>query len=318
MKLKLIYYSLLTIVLAGLGVLLRPSEAAHFLEDWVLWYEPVLAGLICGLLSALLGVYMLMNRIVFISLAISQGAGVGIFAAYAFAGLAGVSLGDSPWALGAGFSAAMLTAALFSLGRKSRHATDESLIGLIYAGASGLILLIGDRISEGRHDIDNLLFGNAVAVTGGQLSILAAVALLVGAIHFIFRRKLLYVSADPSFLATRGVAVRRWRLLLFSTLTLGITIALRTLGVLPTFALMVIPPWLALRASLGLRETFALSLFLGIVIPPMGYFASFLFALPTGAAMIGMGILYALSGIFLESVLRILSKPSRMFSTEVA
>jgi zinc transport system permease protein len=298
---RFIYYSLAAAFLAGAGALLRPEEAFHFLEDWLLWYEPVTAGLICGLLGALLGVYVLLNRIVFISLAISQGAGLGIFLSYWIAGLWGLQLGDSPLALTAGLTAAVLTALLFSLGRKSRVLTDESLIGLLYAGSSGLIIFVGDRISEGKHDIDNLLFGNAVAVTGDQLAVLSAATAAIFVVHFVFRRELLYTSADPTFLATRGVGIGAWRTLLFATLTVGITVAMRTIGSLPVFALMVIPPWIALRRARSLKETFGIALLIGAFVPPLGYYVSFLYSFPTGASLIVVGIIFVAAG-FLDGV----------------
>jgi zinc transport system permease protein len=280
-----------------LGAWHRPEEAFHFLEDWLLWHEPVVAGLICGLLGALLGVYVLLNRIVFISLAISQGAGLGIFFSYWIAAFWGLHLGDSPLAMVAGFAAAALTALLFSLGRRSRVLTDESLIGLLYAGASGLIVFLGDRISEGKHDIDNLLFGNAVAVTGEQLAVLGVATLAIFAVHFVFRRELLYTSADPQFLATRGVKVGAWRALLFATLTLGITVAMRTIGSLPVFALMAIPPWIALKSARSLKESFGVALLIGAFVPPLGYYVSFLYSFPTGASVIAVGLVFVAASL---------------------
>lgn len=292
MRRRFIYYSVVAVVLAACGAILRPEDAFHFLEDWLLWYEPVTAGLMCGLVGALLGVYVLLNRIVFISLAISQGAGVGIFLSYWIAGFWHFHLGDSPLALGVGLAAAVCTALLFAAGRKSRFLTDESLIGLIYAGASGLIIFIGDRVAEGKHDIDNLLFGNAVAVTGGQLAVLGVVAVAIFAVHFLFRRELIYTSADPQFMATRGMRVGVWRTLLFATLTLGITVAMRTIGSLPVFALMVIPPWIALRSARSLKEAFGVAFLVGVFVPPLGYYLSFLYSFPTGASLIVMGLIF--------------------------
>ncbi len=292
MRSRFIFYSLVTALLIAVGWGLKPEETRHFFQDWVLWYEPIAGGLLCGLLAALLGMYMLLNRIVFISLAISQGAGMGIFFAFFVAGFFGISLTGSPWALTSGFAFASLTALLFASTRRSVTTTDESLIGLIYCAASGLIIFIGDRISEGRHDIENLLFGSAVAVTGNDLAVLAAAGVVIVGLHVLFRREFLYVSADPAFMAIRGLKTRSWMVLLYLTLTLGITVSMRTIGSLPVFALMVVAPWIALKASRGLRDSFALALFLGIVIPPLGYYLSFLYSFPTGASMIVVALLF--------------------------
>lgn len=286
MRSRFIFYSLATALLLAVGWGFQPVETKHFFQDWVLWYEPLIGGSVCGLLAALLGVYMLLNRIVFISLAISQGAGLGIFISFFIAGLFGMSLAGSPMALVSGFVFASLTALLFAATRRSVSTTDESLIGLIYCAASGLIVFIGDRISEGRHDIENLLFGSAVAVTGSDLVLLVAATLVIVLLHLLFRREFLYVSADPAFMAIRGHKTKFWMVLLYFTLTLGITVSMRTIGSLPVFALMVVPPWIALNNSRSTRESMILAIFLGAVIPPLGYYFSFLYSFPTGASMI--------------------------------
>jgi zinc transport system permease protein len=299
---RFIFYSLVTVLLVAAGWGLKPEDTRHFFQDWVLWYEPILGGLICGLLAALLGVYMLLNRIVFMSLAVSQGAGLGIFAAFFIAGFFGISLAGSPLALLSGFAFASLTALLFAGTRRSVSTTDESLIGLIYCAASGLIVFIGDRISEGRHDIENLLFGSAVAVTGADLAVLIAAAALIIGIHLTFRREFLYVSADPAFMAIRGLKTKFWVVLLYFTLTLGITISMRTIGSLPVFALMAVPPWIALKGSRGLTDSFTTAILLGIVIPPLGYYLSFLYSFPTGASVIVVALMFVAASL-LEGLL---------------
>lgn len=298
MKSRFIFYSVFIALLLAAGWGLQPEETAHFFRDWVLWHEPLLAGLVCGLTAALLGVYMLLNRIVFIGLAVSQGAGLGIFAAFFVAGLFGVSLSGSPLALVSGFAFASLTALLFTATKRSSSVTDESLIGLIYCAASGLIIFVGDRIGEGRHDIENLLFGNAVAVTGRDLAVLCAASAAIFLLHAIFRREFVYSSADPACMAIRGSRPRFWMILLYATLTLGITVSMRTIGSLPVFALMVIPPWIALKRSRGLPDAFVTALLLGASIPPLGYYLSFLYSFPTGACVIVVALFFVAASFF--------------------
>lgn len=291
---RYIFYSLFT----GLGIFLvahsRPEETQLFWSNSDLWREPVLAGVFCGFLSALLGVYILLNRIVFISLAISQGASFGIFLSYFVAGFFGISLAESPISFIAGLVVALLSAMLFAWLRRARRIPDESLIGLIYVAASGLTILIGDRISEGHHNIDDLLFGNAVAVTPYELKIIAGVTVALALVHLLFRREFLYASADPEFMKIRGLKVKFWSIFLYFTLTLGITFNLKTLGALPVFALMVVPPLISLKRAQGIREAFLVSLFLGILIPPMGYYLSFVYSFPTGSSVIAVSCLYTL------------------------
>ncbi len=300
MRYRFIFYSLWTLLFIGLGWVSNREEAAHFVGAVGLWYEPVLAGLVCGLLAGLLGLYMIWKRIVFVSLAITQGAGFGIFLSFLMASFWGVSLEHSPLSFLAGLAMAIATTFLFVSFRRSKKYADEVLVGLIYVISSGLIVLIGDRIAEGKHAIDNLLFGNAVAVTSDSLGLLVAIAAVIFALHWLFRREFLYSSADTEFMQVSGVRVDAWLTLLYLTLTIGITISMKTLGSLPVFALMVIPPFIALKKAKSPVEAVLLSVFVGGVIPPLGYYFSFLYSFPTGASMILAGFLFLMAS-WLES-----------------
>jgi len=297
------FYSLFTLALIAMGPLFKRDSFELFFQSWNLWREPILAGILCGFLSSLLGVYILLNRIVFISLSLSQSASFGIFLTYFVAGLFGVSLADSPFAFVAGLVVALLTALLFVIFRKGKRLPDESLIGFIYVAASGLTIMLGDRISEGHHYVDDLLFGNSVAVSPLELKILCAFFLPLIVIHFLYRREFLFISADPEFMTIRGMKTKAWTLLLYFTLSLGITLSLRTLGSLPIFALMVVPPLIALKRAHNMREAFGVSLILGTAIPPLGYYFSFLFNFPTGASLIFISLLYLLASLLERSVL---------------
>ncbi len=289
---RFIFYSGLTAGLILAGFCLQPEETRSFFSGWILWREPLLAGIVCGLTSSLLGVYILLNRIVFISLAISQSAGLGILLALFLGGIYFHPLATSSWSFSVGLFFASLTAILFARLRKTRKVPDESIIGLIYVAASGFTLLLGDRVAEGHHNIDNLLFGNAVAITLGELEVLMGTGAGLVLLHWLFRREFLYCSTDSEFMRIKGVKAGFWITLLYFTLVLGITLNLRALGALPVFALMVIPPIISLRAAQGLREAFLLSLFIGVLLPPLGYYFSYLYSFPTGASLIAVGLIY--------------------------
>lgn len=297
---RFIFYSLITAALLGAGYFLKPEDTLSFFGSWGLWREPILAGLLCGLLASGLGVYVLLNRIVFISLGIAQGASFGIFLSFFVASYFGISLAESPISLLAGLGVALLATMLFAWLRRARRIPDESLIGFLYVAASGFTILLADRVAEGHHSIDDLLFGNAVAVTAFDLKVIAGITALLFVLHFYFRREFLYTSADPEFMRVKGVSSKVWTLLLYFTLTLGITFNLKTLGSLPVFALMVIPPLISLKGAHGMREAFGISCLLGTVIPPLGYYFSFIYTFPTGASLIAVACLFALAS-FAES-----------------
>ncbi len=288
-----IFYSVASLLIFAGMILAKPEAARHFWEDSFLWKDPILAGSLCGLLLSLLGVYILLNRIVFVTLAISQGASLGIFICFLVLDIIGFhSTHEFSFPLFSGFLLASLTALLFAKFRKQTEYPDESLMGLIYIIASGLIIMVGDRIAQGRHSIDTLLFGDAVAVSSQDVHLILALTIPLLLFHFIFRREFIFVSADSEFMKIRGLSSKTWMILLYFTLTLAITASLKILGSLPVFALMVIPPFIALKQTRSLKDAFFISMLIGTLLPAFGYFFSYLFSFPTGASLITVAVFY--------------------------
>ncbi len=277
------------------GRAMEPQLYLEFFAATDLWWDPVVAGTLCGLVLALLGVYVLLNRIVFVSLALAQGAGLGIFVLFWVCHFLGYHLEHSVLPFLSGIFFAGLMSVIFSLLKKISGFTEESLIGLLYVLAAAGILLIGDRITQGLHDLNNLVYGNAVAVTTQDLKLLLLVLPPILLLHLFFSRQFLYTSSDPTFLTTLGMKIRPWRMLLYLMFTVAITAALKTLGALPTFALLLIPAFIGLSRARSTIESFTIAALLGIILPALGYYYSYLFSLPTGASLIFVSLFFLLA-----------------------
>ncbi|MDX1387119.1 MAG: metal ABC transporter permease, partial [bacterium] len=129
---RFIFYSVVTLALFWIGHLSRPEISNEFLGSMELWRDPILAGIFCGLGCSLLGNFILLNRIVFMSLAIAQGAGLGIFIVFWACALLGYHIDHSSLPFLAGLAFAGLTAMGFAWLRHLKNISEESLIGLLY------------------------------------------------------------------------------------------------------------------------------------------------------------------------------------------
>lgn len=283
---RLLYYLFASLLIILMISLVQWDEAKRFFEIPELWWEPITAGALTGCLGALLGIYLILNRIVFMGLAVSQAAGLGIFLAFLGGGLLGLSLEHTTWPLLAGVILSSLTAALFAMLRRRTSISQETVTGLIYVLAGGLTIMIGDRIIQGHHEIDHFLLGSAVAVLRSDLIFIFVTTFFIGILHYIFRKLFLFCSADEEFMASKGVKTRRLIGLLYLTVAIGVTVATKTLGLLPVFALLVLPAFISLKKSTNVTDAFSTALLIGVLSPPLGYYVSFLFSFPTGASMI--------------------------------
>ncbi len=258
---------------------------SEFLSSHFLWRDPMIVGAFTGAVCGFLGVYVVLRRIIFFSAALTQVSSVGVALAFL---LEAYSVGVLA-ALLHPFTLSLLVtcfiATLFALKPQHSRISQEGIIGFIFLVASALVVILGDRISKGSHDIANILFGNAVVVDPSDVLVVPIVALLVFAIHWIFHKDFVFVSFDTETARLYRYPVRRLNILLLITIAVIVAVSTRALGALPVFALLTLPPLSSLLLSERMLMVFTLSIVFGILSAVLGYFFSFVLSIPTGASM---------------------------------
>jgi ABC-type Mn2+/Zn2+ transport system permease subunit len=235
----------------------------------------LIAGTLVALTCSFVGVYVVLKRIVFLGIALAQIASAGVALA--------LLLGWNPLLTALGASLAG-TLALSQLRWRAR-APVEGVLGSTYvlAAALGTVFIAKNPVGEAR--ALNILFGNILSVPPWEMAALAAVAIVVPAIHLQFRKEFVFVSFDRETAAAQGIRARWWDFLLFLTLGVVIAFAIRSVGVLVTFALLVLPAMGARLLTAGLGAMFVTAIALGTLSVPVGLSAAFAFDLPTGATI---------------------------------
>ena len=277
-------------------------ETVGFWESWFLWRDPMAVAVIAAALCAFVGVYIVLKRIVFVSAALSQMSGVGVALAFWLASVVGVEPHAAPiWLHPLWYAVifAAMGAALFSLNLAHRRVAGETVIGLGYlVAAAGVILILNSpRVSQEAHEVNDLLYGNAVAVPPAQLKIMTATAILILLTHGIFGKEFVFTTFDPETARTLGLPTKRWNLLLFLTFAVAISVSTRAIGALPVFAFMVIPPAVGLLVGGRLWQVFAIAVGVAVLGASLGYFASFKWSLPTGASMVVVTAVFLIPGL---------------------
>ncbi len=275
---------------------------ADFFQNFEFWRDALLAATLAAILCSFVGVYILLKRIVFVSAAISQMSGVGVAVSFWVASAAATDPHHAPFYLHpllfAGAFAA-LGAVLFSLNIGRRRLASETVVGLGYliAAASVILILSSERITREAHEVTGLLYGNSVTVPPEQLLLMACALLVVALLHVLFGKEFLFVSFDAEMARTLGLPARFWNLLLYLTFAVSISVSTRAIGALPVFAFMVIPPAVGLLVADRLRMAFAISIAVGVLSAAFGYYASYRWSLPTGAAMVITASLFLLPAL---------------------
>lgn len=273
------------------------GDAPSFWASSFVWRDAMAAAVLSAAALSSLGVWVVLKRVVYVPLALSQVSSVGVVAAFLLGDLVarggvGGTLFDPAWM-------SLLFAALASLyfARAREKSGDATAVAYLLSAAS--VLILGGFIRNDLHDIQSVLFGNAVLVETRQVVIVAVVAVLATVVHVLFYRRILFVSFDADAAGASGMSVFRTEALLFLSLAVSISVATRAIGALPAFGFTVLPPLAALQLGGSMRQSMLLSTLIGVCSAALGYYLSFVWELPTGACIVVlMGMTYLASRTF--------------------
>jgi zinc transport system permease protein len=260
------------------------AESAHgwaeFVDAWELFRDPVVCGAVAGAVLGFLGVYVFLRRMVFVSAAITQSAGLGVALAFYAEIFVGVHVDPI---VGAALLSLTATLAL-SIDAERLALTREGVLGLVFAGSGALAIIVGARIAQEAHDIQAILFGTAVLVERSDLwaIVLAGGALMV--LHLWWYRGISFASFDPVAARVQGLPVRWLNAFVLLSVGLMVGIAARALGALPVFALSTLPAMAALLLTSRLQAASLAATLIGAASGAAGYLMAFFYELPVGAS----------------------------------
>ena len=275
---------------------------AEFMTGWELgiYRDPILCGIAAGALLGYLGVFIVLRRMVFVTAAVSQAAGLGVV--LAFYGSIHLGIEVHP-VLGAIFLSLAATV-VFVVKPEKIRLSREALLGLCYLGCWSGAVLFGDRISQEAHDIAAILFGTAVLVRPLDLILVVTVAALVLTGQVFGFRGFSFAAFDPEGARVQGLPVGRLDFTGWLMVAVAVAVCTRALGVLPVFAFAVLPAMSALLIADQLKRVLALAAVLGGVAGGAGYLFAFFLSFPVGASQAMVAFLIFLACLPIRLMLK--------------
>ncbi|HID39015.1 MAG TPA: metal ABC transporter permease [Calditrichaeota bacterium] len=229
-----------------------------------------------------LGIHVIRRKVIFVDLALAQIAALGTTVGFLFGILPGSNA--AYW-----FSLAftVLGAAIFSVTRlRNEKIPQEAVIGLTYAIAASMAILVIDKAPHGAEHIKEIMTGSILWVKWDTIRNAAIVYTAVGIFHYIFREKFFLISNNPDHAYQKGLRVRFWDFLFYVSFGIVITHSVGTAGVLLVFVFLVVPAIASTLLTNILWKQLFIGWGLGLFVSTIGLYISYTADLPTGPTIV--------------------------------
>ena len=243
---------------------------------------PFLASLILTGIHSYLGVHVVERGVIFVDLALAQIAALGAIVAI----IAGMDPhGRGSYWISLAFT--FLGAAIFAFARTRRgHIPQEAFIGIAYAVASAMAILLMSKATGETEHLKDMLVGNILAVSRPEVIKTALLYSGVGLFHFIFRKKFLLISMNHNKAEQLGFNVRFWDFLFYASFGFVVTSSVAIAGVLLVFCYLIVPSVGAMLFADRIGPRLAIGWTMGTLVSALGVYLSVQLDTPTGATIV--------------------------------
>ena len=225
-----------------------------FLEPFLLGFQQraLLGGLAAGVMSSVVGVWLVLRGMSFFGDAFVHGVLPGIAAATIF--------GFNPY-LGAAVAAIVMVGGIELIHRQTALKEDTA-IGLLFVGMMALGVAIISKSSSYTGSLTNILFGDIFGVNAETLTAMAVLGTPVLLGSLLLYRPLLALSFSPTKAKTLGMSPRFTHAALLVLIATAVIASFQAVGTLLVFALLVGPPATAALVTRTIPQMFVTSVVL--------------------------------------------------------
>ncbi len=222
------------------------------IEPFALGFQQraLIGGLVAGLMSSVVGVWLVLRGMSFFGDAFVHGILPGIAAAVLF--------DFSPF-LGAGIAAVVMVGGIEFVHRQTALKEDTA-IGLLFVGMMALGVAIISKSRSYTGSLTSILFGDAFGVSWSDITSQAIIATIVIAASVVLYRPLLVLSFSSQKSQTLGMRPTLTHALLLTMIAASVIGSFQAVGTLLVFALLVGPPATAALISRTVPQMMAWSI----------------------------------------------------------
>ncbi|GGU29492.1 anchored repeat-type ABC transporter permease subunit [Streptomyces daghestanicus] len=229
-------------------------------------------GAVCGVV----GVYVVLRGMAFIGDAVAHSAFPGVALAYAFQG--NLLLG--------GAAAGITTAVLIAFVSQNRRLKEDTVIGVFFAFAFGLGIVLVSTRDSWTTDLSSFLFGQVLAVSAADVWTVAVIGAVLVLVVLAIGKELVAVSLDRETARAAGLPVFRLDLTLYVLVTTTIVMSLEAVGNILVLALLITPAATARMLTERLWAMTLLASAIGCLGSIAGLYVSYAYDLAAGGSVV--------------------------------
>lgn len=236
----------------------------------------LLAGLLVSIACGVIGTFVVINRIVFMSGGIAHTAYGGIGLGYYFR--------LDPILSAIGFSVLSALGMGF-VQRKTRQRAD-TIIGVMWAIGMSVGIIFVDMTEGYKADLMSYLFGSILTVPTSDLWLMGILDIVILVVVIVFFKEFVALSFDETFATVANVPVNTMYMLLLVMTALTVVMMMQVVGLIMVIALLTIPAAMSNLFVRDMRSMMVLASLFGMCFTTVGLWISYFFDFTSGATII--------------------------------
>lgn len=237
----------------------------------------LIIAIIVGLLCAVVGSYLMVQRLALLGDAISHSVLPGLAIAF----MMGFNI-----FIGA-FIAGIISTMVIALIKSRSPIKEDAAMGIVFSAFFALgITLITIVQKDNKIDLNHFLFGNILSVTIPEVRDTAIIAVIVLLVVFFLYKELLFYTFDPLGAEAAGLPVNMLNFGLMVLIALTIVASMKAVGVVLVLALLITPGATAYLLVKQLHKMMILGAIIGIISSISGMYISYFQDLPSGPTIV--------------------------------
>lgn len=243
----------------------------------------MLGGALVAILCAIVGTWVVIRGMAFLGEALAHGM---------LPGVALATVLSLPVLVGGALSAIAMSLGIGALQRRARLSYDTS-IGLLFVSMLALGVIIISHSGSFATDATAILFGDILAISSGDLVLLAAAATIGLIVAALFHRSFVALSVDARIASVLGLRPQIAQAALVGLVTLAVVASYQAVGSMLVVGLLLAPAVAAGHWTTRIPTRMALAAVFGVAAVLLGLLASWYAATAAGASVAASAILLA-------------------------